>query len=836
MKLKKIFTISFLSMCLLFISISLVPPLQAATHSLSKWDAGKFDLVVSLGWLPTTDDKTKLKTVFELFAQDVWTMTEGKHSIRRLYVYPPNPVTNKARDWKKADVRFLNTADAANATIAGFKKAGRIFVDDDLSDLSEAGHALAHELGHYAYAVYDEYKANQGPKPGFPHTNDTPKDTIMNQHWTWQHYSVPADYTDATKLKTAHYRMYGESIWETLISDVELDSLWAALDYLGYKNERFAFTDLQGLDSVPAPLTKPTNNPDVEIIYMEGSEACIIIDDSGSMGSDNKMASAISGAKSYLDKLTLDNDYAAVIAFNSSASTIGALSLLDAAKKTQFKTAIDGLIAGGGTDFDAALSAGYSALTGSTRKGTYKYIVFLSDGEASVPYSVLTQLKDANIPVYAIGLGSGADMSALGAIASGTNGKSYFAATAASLNAIYSDISSVTTDDKLTSRIKENLNVDKNSVSTDVIVDATCKNVLFSSSFPTTDTMVTELTKPDGTKVNAGNVDTFDNITLTAESGYATYKVTDPAVGTWTIELVATGLTGDSEVIIEGKTDSDYSISTIVQGGTYPDPILVVATVSRNYPISGLSVSATVTAPDGSTSTLQMADDGVTPDAVADDGQYAGALSSYTDGDYQFDVLASNASGYAVETSKGISLKNGTSAVSTPISENFAAMEVANLSASGVAAYTPNTAVGAAVQLTVDGNKTSGIIANDEDISYYYFNMTAGVSYTIYTSGLFPDAMETLVTIYDSDTLTTALAEDSKSMNNSTAKIIHEADADGVIYVTVQHGSPGTGTFDIAIRETQATDSMDQPVEEAGTSSSSSDDGGGCFITTLDQK
>lgn len=818
---------------LFLFSLFHVFPLFAGTHSLSKWEDGKFDLVVSLGWVPTEADKTKLKSVFELFAQDVWTMTEGTHALRRLYVYPPHPTTQKARDWEKADIRFLNTADAANATIAGFKKAGRIYVDDDLSDLDEAGHALAHELGHYAYAVYDEYKDNQGPAPGFPHTNDTPKDSIMNQHWTWQNFSIPADYTDPAQRATAHYRMYGESIWETLISEVAFDSLWSELGYLGYKNQRFAFTDLQALAAVPSPLTTPTDNPDVDIIYMEGSEACIIIDDSGSMGSDNKMASAKSGAKSYLEKLTLDSDHAAVVAFNSGATIIGSLSLLTSAKKAQFKTAIDGLSAGGGTNFDAALSTGHSLLTGSTRKGTFKYIVFLSDGEASVPYGVLAQLKAASIPVYAIGLGTGADMVALGAIASGTDGKSYFAATSASLNAIYSDISSVTTDDKLTSRIKENLNISKNSVSHDVIVDPTCKTAFFSSSFPPGESMAMGLALPDGTRVTADNVDTFGNITLTAESGFATYRVTAPAIGTWTTTLTATAPTGDSEVILEGKTDSDYAVSTLVQGGRYPEPILIVATVSKNYPIRGLSVNATVTAPDDATVTLPLRDDGAPPDVVADDGQYTGAIIEYSDGDYRFDVTVSNASGKAVETSKGVTLKQGTSAVENPIGDNFAAMAVANLTASGVAAFIPNTTVGQATELTVNGPKVSGVIQNDEEITYYYFQATAGASYTLYTSGLFPDTMETLMALYDSPTLPAPLAQNTRGLKNSSAKIIHEAKEDGTLYVAVQHGSPGTGTFEIAVRDTQPTDPMDQPGEDTSGGSSS---GGLCFVNTIEDK
>jgi len=816
------------SAAFLFLLVSVLPCFSA-THSLSKWEDGKFDLVVSLGWYPTTADKTKLKTVFEIFAKDIWTMTEGNHSLRRLYVYTPNKTTNKARDWTKADIRFLNTADAANATIAGFKKDGRIFIDDDLSDLSEAGHALAHELGHYAYAAYDEYKDDQGPAPGFPNKNDTPKDSIMNQHWTWQNFSVPAHYSDRTKLKTAHYRMYGESIWETLISSVELDSLWGALGYLGYKNKRYVFTDLQALKSIPSPLKKPVDNPAPEIIYMEGSEACIIIDDSGSMSIDSKMASAISGAKSYLDKMEAGKDYASIVAFNSSASTIGSLTFLDNSKKTEFKTSIDGLTAGGGTDFHAALSQGYSILSASTRKGTYKYIVFLSDGEASVPYGVLDQLKEINIPVFAIGLGSDADMSAISEIAAGTGGKSYYAATSATLNSIYSDISSISTDDRLTARIKENLNVSKNSASTEVIVDSTCKKTIFSSAFPAGDNISMELTAPDNTVINKANAANFTNVTLTEEAGYILYEVSQPLSGIWKVSISASGLTGESEVIIESKTDTDYFINAYASQPVYPEPMLIYASVSRNYPIRGLEVTAKITAPDSTEKEITLKDNGNPPDATAGDGLYTGALTDYENGEYQLSFKAENPDAAAFETSEGVSLKQGTKSVETPVSENFVVMKTANTQTSGKDIYLPNTSPADARELTVNQQPQPGIIINDEDITYYYFNGSAGTTYTVYTSGLYPDTMKTLVKVYDSNSLKTVLSQDSDSMNNSSAKIIFTPEEDGNIYFTVEHGSPGTGTFNIAVRETQATDSQDQPVPEEDSDS----DKFSCFISVL---
>lgn len=62
-------------------------PLTKYEHDATK-GVGFFDLVVSLDWEPTADEKSgKLKTAFEQFAKDTFMMTEGKNKIRKLYVY-----------------------------------------------------------------------------------------------------------------------------------------------------------------------------------------------------------------------------------------------------------------------------------------------------------------------------------------------------------------------------------------------------------------------------------------------------------------------------------------------------------------------------------------------------------------------------------------------------------------------------------------------------------------------------------------------------------------------------------------------------------------------------
>ena len=808
-------------MTIIFSCLIAVPFVGAGSSSLSKWKAGEFELVVSLKWEPTSQDKNKLESYFKIFAKDVYRMTEGKHTLKTLYVYTPNPVTNKAQEWGKADIQFTKVAtselkERANATPNGFMKKGcRIFIDDSFVDPTEAGHALAHELGHYAYGLYDEY----APKKfhirqifrSQPRKNDDAKDTLMSQHRTYWQFSVADDYSKKDERDTAQWRMYKSSAWTTLVRDPKKDSLWTSwTSRLGRTPKRFRFTDLIGITEPKklANLSQPTNNPAVNIVWMEGSEAVIIIDHSGSMGTQ-KMASAKSGAKSYLDKLK-ETDYGAVVKFNSSVTTVGSLAKLDAATKSTYKNRINSISAGGGTAIGSALRAGLNILKTSTRQGTFKYIILLTDGQngsgESPTGSILNDLKKEGYPVYSIGLGSGADMGTLTTISNNTSGKAYAAASSAALNAIYSDIQSMTSDDKLVQWVKDNLNLSKMSSVTAVTIDSSSNKAVLSSAFPTSDAMELSLTMPDGTEVSPSNVDSFSDVQYIEEAGYAMYEIENPMAGDWKMTLTAIQLAGsNSEIVMEGKTNSDYSLALDVSGGNYPQPILIIAIPSRDFNIKQLAVDALVTDPNGVESLITLRDDGKTPDVVSGDGTYAGAISDYTNGEYSINVQVSNAQGLAVETATGL-LTQGSEFEDLPINEDFNLIGNFDVTASNVVADDHGNDFQGSTQLLTEGDVLYGKIESAGDIDSFYFDAVAGTEYTIFTVGLFPESMETIVRIYDTDQFT-LLAEDAKSLEGISAKILWIAPTDGRYYVTVEHeSSSGTGNYSIGARLTQPTD------------------------------
>ncbi len=183
--------------------------------------------------------------------------------------------------------------------------------------------------------------------------------------------------------------------------------------------------------------------PEYEGNGMTGIDVVFVIDSSGSMTSNDRNNIRHTAAKNFVDKLG-ENDRAAVIDFDDSAYLYQSFTN----DKDLLYTAIDRVNSSGGTYLSAGMNKAISQFTSSTysRIDAYKYIVFLTDGSGSYSTSYTTTAANNGIVVYTIGLGSGVNESLLRGIAEGTNGKYYFASTAAELPDIYSDVSFETID------------------------------------------------------------------------------------------------------------------------------------------------------------------------------------------------------------------------------------------------------------------------------------------------------------------------------------------------------------------------------------------------------
>ena len=127
----------------------------------------------------------------------------------------------------------------------------------------------------------------------------------------------------------------------------------------------------------------------------------LAIDCSGSMYG-TKMRNTIASAQNLVDSITND-DYIAVISFESNAKEILGLTKVNSSNRQEIKNKIGTLYADGGTNFDAALRKALEYYVNDANSSSL--IVLLSDGESSVESSTIEQLKNNAMRVMTVGLG-----------------------------------------------------------------------------------------------------------------------------------------------------------------------------------------------------------------------------------------------------------------------------------------------------------------------------------------------------------------------------------------------------------------------------------------------
>lgn len=187
----------------------------------------------------------------------------------------------------------------------------------------------------------------------------------------------------------------------------------------------------------------------------------LVIDTSGSMDAvdvlPTRLDAARSAAHNLIDHLPT-NTRIGLVSF--STSPVLATPLTD--KRQDVLAAVDALQAGGATATGDALTMAIGQLapatTGATGNRPPAMIVLLTDGvtnRGSDPLIAAAHAKTAGIRIVTVGVGSrndavtvhgqrvgGVDDQALGAIASATGGKYYFAEEAGQLSQIYSNLGS----------------------------------------------------------------------------------------------------------------------------------------------------------------------------------------------------------------------------------------------------------------------------------------------------------------------------------------------------------------------------------------------------------
>jgi hypothetical protein len=312
--------------------------------------------------------------------------------------------------------------------------------------------------------------------------------------------------------------------------------------------------------------------------------------------------------------------------------------------------------------------------------------------------------------------------------------------------------------------------------------------------------MTLTLERPDGLIITSTSLPS--GVTYTSGDTYAIFRVDSPAAGNWICTATSSSAT-TGNVTHEVSTDSTLGVSVTMLGGTYPEPIAILASVTAPESVIGATVIAEITPPAGAAAIANIAlrDDGIRPDRIENDGVYTGALAHYAaNGDYNVKVVVSNPSATARLDTAG-ALEDGADAAPVML-PSFKRAVTATVTASNVSTLPADAS--SAQLVTADNTTTWGAIAQDDDEVWYRFNAVAGDAYFIQTSKLISwDAttMATTLVLYETDA-TTVLASSSHYNGTDVSYIEWQAPADGTYYIKVAHASPGTGSYGLTVGET----------------------------------
>lgn len=190
----------------LFLLLAAIP---ATGHSgtgriIDNGSMGIIDLSINFPWQPTEDEFQLIKSEIEAGSETLWDATEGQMRIGTVFIH------ERLANERIADIRIVPQGGHLATGIAAIGDPLR-YIQLDLRDILLAqlpsgalGSVSAHELGHYALGLYDEYvdnKTNNGCKHGpcfavgtlYGGTQVDPRNNCIMQPSGWPLGSPPSE-------------------------------------------------------------------------------------------------------------------------------------------------------------------------------------------------------------------------------------------------------------------------------------------------------------------------------------------------------------------------------------------------------------------------------------------------------------------------------------------------------------------------------------------------------------------------------------------------------------------------------------------------------------------
>lgn len=638
---------------------------------------GKLNLSVLFTY--PEDDPSAWRPMFEEANRLLFNATNGQLQLGRIEVH------NCGLDKPDIDIWILDGNSGAFANVLGLGGDGHVFLSQ--THESSSGNALGqfglvHELGHYAFGLYDEYKGEAVPlglaarseqvvevPNQFCTTEDDRIACVMDGGTTVAPNHLRTEFCTHAEgeLGTAHndgvvvgderfvnaQEVYNlESCWETIgrIAGLELPTVvdtvppaglepieWEVLNDLGYlviAADRSASMFTPSEDS-PIRLAQGVAGRIVDLIRAEKT----LVDDDGS-------------------EETLPGEYLGIVSFGPDADIAFPLQeILDEETRDRAREVVANLPPNHldleATDLGAALQTSFDQIAAQSEvPACSESIVLLSDGRNTTGEDLsplLGVIAERGVEVYAVGVGENVDSDLLDGVAAATGGQFFRATSAEDLPGIFTAIAAAVRSDGIIFAGNDSTNGDGELLP--LLIDSLAEEVTVICTWAG-GLLDIELVSPTGDVITIESAESREDVEAARGPGFLFIRVVRPEAGEWVASIEPaeveeqlfydfTVLGGDREIVVEAKAGRTFF-------DALPGPVRLSVDVVANAPVAGAMVSGTVLRPDGTVVPLELLDDGnpARDDRWADDGTYTTLFRDWTtDGTYLFEFQAVNVDG-----------------------------------------------------------------------------------------------------------------------------------------------------------------------------------------------
>ncbi len=678
------------------------------------------DITVSLYRNPNSTDRAKYETVMRYFADGVYEASNGANKLRKITFYVNGANSDRSHVvwiqncWPNAHISgYANPQGGLRIQMCDVFQSTNFLANE--CGYEGGGYTLAHEFGHYFYSLYDEYRGSSSSSSwiGTPLSGDNAvSNSIMNSQWNarqncglsspsfnWLNFSTAIN--NPSSYNNAQRRCYGASGWDTLRRPVSQDprnGQRASLPTRLYHSELVTAAPGSGQSpSLQLPGQRTQARSSLQFVWSSGSGMAgvadmpgdadvgaqvgepgvyrqLVLDASAGMIASDQLNNAKLALGLLVDWLPPE-DTLGIVTYHDAAEMVLPLTLNNPANRPLIKTAIQNIVQGGEeTNIGAALQMALQGLTAPTiPTDTTRVVYLIGHRQSSVgayPLDLISQFQDAGIQVYTFGYGGDDDLAdMLHELAAQTGGMHAFvgggAGGGSGLTSLFTALQNANqaTSPLVDVTLKMGMTklVGSAPFGVPIDVDISLDRLQVAVAYRGNPLSVTmQLTDPEGTMYPVPLYQDAPGIgTLNIFSTIA------PLTGTWLLQGMATDPANPGIDLIYWAGSASRAISGTLAaavesaGGSVinlPAPIVLRATLRAGVPVAGAFVTATVTLPDGNQMPVVFADDGIAPDAVAQDGFYAALINPPMVGEYHISVLFANYYGTAFFTESSVSL------------------------------------------------------------------------------------------------------------------------------------------------------------------------------------